>query len=100
MAEQKGAEKAKNPFVSGLAAKITEAAKEHGFIPVETNPNTKELAEKASDTDIRLTADKVSDKPKRKVAGRVSIKSKIKENKEKAESVSHKTKPPVKEERA
>ena len=94
------AEKAENPFVSGLAAKITEAAKEHGFIPVETNPNAKELAEKASDTDIRLTADKVSDKPKRKVAGRVSIKSKIKENKEKAESVSHKTKPPVKEERA
>ena len=75
--------KTENPFVQELADKITERAKELGFIPVTPEPQ-----EKATNPELQGVVDKMlKDIDKKRTVSKVkeSVKSKIKANSEKAE---------------
>lgn len=91
--------KTENPFVQGLADKITERAKELGFIPVTPEPQ-----EKAANPELQGVVDKMlKDIDKKRTVSKVkeSVKSKIKANTEKAEQAQKRNKASkVKEERA
>lgn len=88
-----------SPLVQDLMEKITEAAKENGFTPVESRPQ-----EKVSNPELQGVVDKVLqnlDKKRTAAKGRTSVKSRLKENTEKAEMDPKKSKTTkVKEERA
>lgn len=91
--------KAENPFVRELADKITEKAKELGFIPVTPEPQ-----EKAVNPELQGVVDKMlKDIDKKRTVSKVkeSVKSKIKANTEKAEQAPKRNKAAkTKEERA
>lgn len=91
--------KTENPFVHGLADKITERAKELGFIPVTPEPQ-----EKAANPELQGVVDKMlKDIDKKRTVSKVkeSVKSKIKANTEKAEQAPKRNKAAkTKEERA
>lgn len=93
------AAKPENPFVQELADKITERAKELGFIPVTPEPQ-----EKAANPELQGVVDKMlKDIDKKRTVSKVkeSVKSKIKANTEKAEQAPKKNKAAkTKEERA
>lgn len=91
--------KTENPFVQELADKITEKAKELGFIPVTPEPQ-----EKAVNPELQGVVDKMlKDIDKKRTVSKVkeSVKSKIKANTEKAEQAPKRNKAAkTKEERA
>jgi len=91
--------KTENPFVQGLADKITERAKELGFIPVTPEPQ-----EKSANPELLGVVDKMlKDIDKKRTVSKVkeSVKSKIKANTEKAEQAPKRNKAAkTKEERA
>lgn len=91
--------KTENPFVQGLADRITERAKELGFIPVTPEPQ-----EKAANPELQGVVDKMlKDIDKKRTVSKVkeSVKSKIKANTEKAEQAPKRNKAAkTKEERA
>ena len=91
--------KTENPFVQELADKITERAKELGFIPVTPEPQ-----EKPANPELQGVVDKMlKDLDKKRTVSKVkeSVKSKIKANTEKAEQTPKKNKAAkTKEERA
>lgn len=91
--------KTENPFVQELADKITERAKELGFIPVTPEPQ-----EKAANPELQGVVDKMlKDIDKKRTVSKVkeSVKSKIKANTEKAEQAPKRNKTAkTKEERA
>lgn len=91
--------KTENPFVQELADKITEKAKELGFIPVTPEPQ-----EKAVNPELQGVVDKMlKDIDKKRTVSKVkeSVKSKIKANTEKAEQAPKRNKAAkIKEERA
>ena len=91
--------KTENPFVQELADKITEKAKELGFIPVTPEPQ-----EKAENPELQGVVDKMlKDIDKKRTVSKVkaSVKSKIKANTEKAEQAPKRNKAAkAKEERA
>ena len=91
--------KTENPFVQELADKITERAKELGFIPVTPEPQ-----EKAANPELQGVVDKMlKDIDKKRTVSKVkeSVKSKIKANTEKAEQAPKRNKAAkAKEERA
>ena len=91
--------KTENPFVQELADKITERAKELGFIPVTPEPQ-----EKAVNPELQGVVDKMlKDIDKKRTVSKVkeSVKSKIKANTEKAEQAPKRNKAAkTKEERA
>ena len=91
--------KTENPFVQELADKITEKAKELGFIPVTPEPQ-----EKAVNPKLQGVVDKMlKDIDKKRTVSKVkeSVKSKIKANTEKAEQAPKRNKAAkTKEERA
>lgn len=91
--------KTENPFVQELADKITEKAKELGFIPVAPEPQ-----EKAVNPELQGVVDKMlKDIDKKRTVSKVkeSVKSKIKANTEKAEQAPKRNKAAkTKEERA
>lgn len=91
--------KTENPFVQELADKITERAKELGFIPVTPEPQ-----EKAVNPELQGVVDKtLKDIDKKRTVSKVkeSVKSKIKANTEKAEQAPKRNKAAkTKEERA
>ena len=93
------AAKPENPFVQELADKITEKAKELGFIPVTPEPQ-----EKPANPELQGVVDKMlKDLDKKRTVSKVkeSVKSKIKANTEKAEQTPKKNKAAkTKEERA
>lgn len=102
MAEKEQAQEAaktENPFVQELADKITERAKELGFISVTPEPQ-----EKAANPELQGVVDKMlKDIDKKRTVSKVkeSVKSKIKANTEKAEQVPKRNKAAkTKEERA
>ena len=91
--------KTEKPFVQELADKITERAKELGFIPVTPEPQ-----EKAANPELQGVVDKMlKDIDKKRTVSKVkeSVKSKIKANTEKAEQAPKRNKAAkTKEERA
>ena len=91
--------KPENPFVQELADKITERAKELGFIPVTPEPQ-----EKAANPELQGVVDKMlKDIDKKRTVSKVkeSVKSKLKANTEKAEQAPKRNKAAkTKEERA
>lgn len=91
--------KTENQFVQELADKITERAKELGFIPVTPEPQ-----EKAENPELQGVVDKMlKDIDKKRTVSKVkeSVKSKIKANTEKAEQAPKRNKAAkTKEERA
>lgn len=91
--------KTENPFVQELAEKITQGAKELGFIPV-----TPESQEKSANPELRGVVDKVlKDLDQKRTVSKVkeSVKTRIKANAEKAEQVPKRNKSAkTKEERA
>ena len=91
--------KPENPFVQELADKITERAKELGFIPVTPEPQ-----EKAANPELQGVVDKMlKDIDKKRTVSKVkeSVKSKLKANTEKAEQAPKRNKTAkTKEERA
>ena len=91
--------KTENPFVQELADKITEKAKELGFIPVTPEPQ-----EKAVNPELQGVVDKMlKDIDKKRTVSKVkeSVESKIKANTEKAEQAPKRNKAAkTKEERA
>lgn len=91
--------KKEDSFVQGLMDKITEKAKENGFIPVEPDK-----PERIGNPDTKLVVDKVLqnlEEKRSKTKGRTSVKSKIKENTDKAERAPRKSRTTkAKEERA
>lgn len=91
--------KPENPFVQELADKITERAKELGFIPVTLEPQ-----EKAVNPELQGVVDKMlKDIDKKRTVSKVkeSVKSRIKANTEKAEQAPKRNKAAkTKEERA
>lgn len=93
------AAKTENPFVQELADKITERAKELGFIPVTPEPQ-----EKAANPELQEVVDKMlKDIDKKRTVSKVkeSVRSKIKANTEKAEQTPKRNKAAkIKEERA
>ena len=91
--------KTENPFVQELAEKITQGAKELGFIPV-----TSEYQEKSVNPELRGVVDKVlKDLDQKRTVSKVkeSVKTRIKANAEKAEQAPKRNKSAkTKEERA
>ena len=91
--------KTENPFVRELAEKITQGAKELGFIPV-----TPESQEKSANPELRGVVDKVlKDLDQKRTVSKVkeSVKTRIKANAEKAEQAPKRNKSAnTKEERA
>lgn len=88
-----------SPLVQDLMEKITEAAKENGFTPVESRPQ-----EKVANPELQGVVDKVLqnlDKKRTEAKRKTSVKSKIKENTDKAEKTPRKSRTTkTKEERA
>ena len=88
-----------SPLAQDLMEKITEAAKENGFTPVESRPQ-----EKVANPELQGVVDKVLqnlDKKRTEAKEKTSVKSKIKENTDKAEKAPRKSKTTkAKEERA
>lgn len=91
--------KTENPFVQELADKITERAKELGFIPITPEPQ-----EKAVNPELQGVVDKMlKDIDKKRTVSKVkeSVKTRIKANTEKAEQAPKRNKAAkTKEERA
>ena len=81
--------KVENPFVQELAAKITEAAEDKGFIPVVPDSQ-----EKVPNPDLKVAVDKALEnleKKRTQTKKKTSVKSKIKEKAEKSETTPKKT---------
>lgn len=91
--------KVENPFLQELAAKITAAAEDKGFIPVVPDSQ-----EKVPNPDLKVAVDKALEnleKKRTQAKKKTSVKSKIKEKAEKAETAPKKTRATkTKEERA
>ena len=91
--------KAPSPFVQELMNKITEGAKDLGFIPVAP-----ETQEKTANPELKVVVDKaLKDLDKKRTLSKVkeSVKSKLKANTEKAEQAPKKSRTSkAKEERA
>lgn len=91
--------KAPSPFAQELMDKITEGAKDLGFIPVVT-----EAQEKNANPELKVVVDKaLKDLDKKRILSKVkeSVKSKLKSNTEKAEQAPKKSRTSkAKEERA
>lgn len=91
--------KAPSPFVQELMDKITEGAKDLGFIPV-----VPETQEKTANPELKVVVDKaLKDLDKKRTLSKVkeSVKSRLKSNTEKAEQAPRKSRiSKVKEERA
>lgn len=91
--------KVENPFVQELAAKITAAAEDKGFISVVPDSQ-----EKVLNPDLKVAVDKALEnleKKRTQTKKKTSVKSKIKEKAEKSETAPKKTRTTkVKEERA
>ncbi len=91
--------KVENPFVQELAAKITAAAEDKGFIPVVPDSQ-----EKVPNPDLKVAVDKALEnleKKRTQTKKKTSVKSKIKEKAEKSETTPKKTRTTkAKEERA
>lgn len=91
--------KVENPFVQELAAKITAAAEDKGFIPVVPDSQ-----EKVPNPDLKVAVDKALEnleKKRTQAKKKTSVKSKIKEKAEKSETTPKKTRTSkTKEERA
>ena len=91
--------KAPSPFVQELMDKITEGAKDLGFIPV-----VPETQEKTANPELKVVVDKaLKDLDKKRTLSKVkeSVKSKLKSNTEKAEQAPRKSRiSKAKEERA
>ena len=91
--------KTSSPFAQELMDKITEGAKDLGFIPV-----VPETQEKTANPELKVVVDKaLKDLDKKRTLSKVkeSVKSKLKFNTEKAEQVPKKSRTPkAKEERA
>ena len=91
--------KASSPFVQELMDKITEGAKDLGFIPV-----VPETQEKTANPELKVVVDKaLKDLGKKRTLSKVkeSVKSKLKSNTEKAEQAPRKSRiSKAKEERA
>ena len=91
--------KVENPFVQELAAKITAAAEDKGFIPVVPDSQ-----EKVPNPDLKVAVDKALEnleKKRTQTKKKTSVKSKIKEKAEKSETTPKKTRTSkTKEERA